>query len=142
MEENVIQFQNKIAPGTVTSSKFFASIAGETILVSAADIPDTMPPDSEGTGTLRLLKDSDGSVVQSNFGSVNYGSGAVTINEFTPVSFPAGITNFRIIASIQEVSQNIEVFRNQILVIDDSVLNVAIGTEAGLSVNATPIVER
>ena len=142
IDENVIQFQNKIAPGTLSTSKFFASIAGETILVSASDIPDTMPPDPEGTGTLSLFKDSDGSVVQSNFGSVNYGSGQVSINEFIPVSFPAGITNFRLIASIQEISQNIEVFRNQILVIDDSVLNVAIGTEAGLTVNVTPIVER
>jgi len=141
VDENSINFQNKIAPGTLSSSRFFASIGGSTVLVSAADIPSVMPPDPNGTGTLALFRASDGDSIQSNFGSVNYGTGQVTINEFTPVSFPEGITNFRLTASIQEISQNIEVYRNQILVIDDSVLNVAIGTEAGLTVNATPIVE-
>lgn len=141
VDENAINFQNKIAPGTLTTSRFFASIGGATVLVSASDIPSVMPPDPDGTGTLALFRSSDGALIQSDFGTVNYGTGQITINEFTPVSFPEGITNFRVTASIQEVSQNIEVFRNQILVIDDSVLNVAIGTEAGLTVNATPIVE-
>jgi len=141
VDENAINFQNKIAPGTLSSTKFFASIGGATVLVSAADIPSVMPPDPNGTGTLALFRASDGASIQSNFGSVNYGTGQITINEFTPVSFPEGITNFRLTASIQEISQNIEVYRNQILVIDDSVLNVAIGTEAGLTVNVTPIVQ-
>jgi hypothetical protein len=141
VDENAINFQNKIAPGTLSSTKFFASIGGATVLVSAADIPSVMPPDPNGTGTLALFRASDGASIQSNFGSVNYGTGQITINEFTPVSFPEGITNFRLTASIQEISQNIEVFRNQILIIDDSVLNVAIGTEAGLTVNVTPIVQ-
>jgi len=141
VDENAINFQNKIAPGTLSSSSFFASIGGSTVLVNAADIPSTMPPDPDGIGSIALFRASDGSVIQTNFGTVNYGSGQVTINQFTPVSFPAGITNFRLTASIQEVSQNIEVYRNQILVLDDSTLNVAVGTEAGLTISATPIVE-
>jgi len=142
INENIINFQNKIAPGSLSSTKFFASIGGSTILVNASDIPSVMPPDPEGTGALALFRASDGALLQRNFGSVNYGSGQVLINQFIPVSFPEGITNFRLTASVQEVSQNIEVFRNQILVLDDSVLNVAIGTSAGLTVNVTPIVER
>ena len=141
-EENAIQFQNKIAPGTISSTRFFADINGTTVLVRASDIPADSPSDPEGTGSLALFRVSDDALLQSDFGSVNYGSGQITINEFTPVSFPAGITNFRLTASIQEVSQNIEVYRNQILVLDDSVLNVIIGTAAGLSVNVSPIVER
>jgi hypothetical protein len=142
VDENAINFQNKIAPGTLSTTRFFASIGGATVLVSASDIPSVMPPDPNGTGTLALFRSSDGALLQRDFGSVNYGTGQVTINQFTPVSFPEGITNFRLTASIQEISQNIEVFRNQILVLDDSTLNVAIGTAAGLTINATPIVER
>jgi len=142
VDENSINFQNKIAPGTLSTTRFFASIGGATVLVSASDIPSVMPPDPNGTGTLSLFRSSDGALLQRDFGSVNYGTGQVTINQFVPVSFPEGITNFRLTASIQEVSQNIEVFRNQILILDDSVLNVAIGTEAGLTVNVTSIVEQ
>jgi hypothetical protein len=140
LDQNTIKFQNKLSPGTISSSNFFASIGGFTTLVRVADIPSVMPPDPNGTGTLSLFRVSDGTIVQADFGTVNYGSGEIAIKSFIPVSFPAGITNFRITASIQEVSQNIEVLRNQILIIDDSISNVAIGTLAGLTVNATPIV--
>jgi len=141
IDENAIDFQNRIAPGTLSSSNFFASIGGVTTLVNMSDIPSVMPPDPNGVGSVALFRVSDNSIIQRNLGSVNYGSGLVTINQFTPVSFPEGITNFRLTASIQEVGQNIEVYRNQILVLDDSVLNISIGTEAGLTVNVTSIVE-
>ena len=141
VDENTIKFLNSIAPGTISSSKFFASIGGSTILVRASDIPDVMPPNPNGTGALALFRDSDNTLIQRDFGSVNYGSGEISINQFIPVSFPEGITNFRITTSIQEASQNIQVFRNQILILDDSVLNSLVGTEAGLTVTATPIIE-
>jgi len=140
LDQNIIQFQNKLNPGTISTTNFFALVGGTTTLVSASDVPSTMPPDPNGTGILSLYRLSDNSVIVNNFGTVNYGTGQIQINPFTPVSFPQGITNFRITASIQEVSQNIEVFRNQILVIDDSVLDIVTGTEAGLTINVTPIV--
>ena len=44
-------------------------------------------------------------------------------------------------AAVQETSHNIQVYRNQILLLDDSTLNAAAGREAGLTVNVSAITE-
>lgn len=139
--EDSIQFNNKITPGSVSSSRFNVLSGGSTVLVRAVDIPDSMPPNPEGTGTLRLVRVSNGQTVDNNFGTVNYSTGSIAINQFTPVSFPTGIRNLRITASIQELSHNIQVFRNQIIVKDDTAENKSLGLESGLTVTTTAIVE-
>jgi len=50
-----IKFRNAIKPGTLSSSFFFISVNGVTLLVKITDLPDTTPSDDAGTGTLRLV---------------------------------------------------------------------------------------
>ena len=140
IDDEKIKFENSIVPGSLVTSRFFVSSANALTLSNIVDIPDNNPSRLDGTGSLRLINSSTGVTLQSNIGTVTYSSGEVSINSFTPVSLPNNVNDFRITASIQETSHNIQANRNQILVLDDSTLNAQIGREAGLTVSVTPAV--
>ena len=70
-----------------------------------------------------------------------YATGDVSIGGFTPTALPNNITDFRMTSAVQESGQNIRALRNQILVRDKTILNVAAGRDAGLTVNMTAIVQ-
>ena len=140
IDDEKIKFENSIVPGSLVTSRFFVSSANALTLSNIVDIPDNNPSRLDGTGSLRLINSSTGVTIQSNIGTVTYSSGEVSINSFTPVSLPNNVNDFRITASIQETSHNIQANRNQILVLDDSTLNAQIGREAGLTVSVTPAV--
>lgn len=135
--ERSIQLQNSIIPGSVISSRFYQLINNIQVLSKFVDIPDTSPPDNLGTGTLQILNSIDGSVSVSRAGTVNYGTGEIIINNFIPTTLPNSINDFRVTAAIQEASQNLKVYRNQILVLDDSTLNPLAGREAGVTITVT-----
>ncbi len=141
IDDDRIQFQNKIVPGSVLSSKFLINVGGVATTVVFKDIPNVMPPDPEGTGTLSLFNSTTNLIVTENAGTVFYGTSSLVINPFTPTALPSGISDLRFLVDVQEVSHNIDVKRNQIIVLDDSVLNAAIGSVAGLTVNVSSIVE-
>jgi hypothetical protein len=132
-----IQLQNSVIPGSVTSSRFFEIQNNVQVLSKFVDIPDTSPADDLGTGTLQILNATDNSVLNSKAGTVNYGTGQIIINNFIPTSLPNAINDFRFTAAIQESSQNLKVYRNQILVLDDSTLNPLAGREAGVTITVT-----
>jgi len=138
-DENQISFENSLVPGSFSSSRFFVSGANTLILSNVVDIPDNMPPRLDGTGTLRIINSNTGRTLESNIGKIFYSTGEVSITGFTPVALPTGVNDFRITASLQETSHNIQAFRNQILVIDDSSLNAQVGREAGLQITVTPV---
>ena len=100
-----------------------------------------MPPSDTGTGSIRLVNASTGTTLQANVGTISYASGDVSITAFTPTALPNAITDFRVTGSVQQASHNLQVDRNQILILDTTVANAASGLEAGLTVNVTPIVE-
>ena len=139
-DDRSIKFENAIVPGTISSSRFFA-ISGNTVVSSKmVDIPNTMPPSPTGIGTIRIINATSNTIVDSNVGYVNYGSGDVVILGFTPVALPNNVNDFRVTASVQEDAHNIQAYRNQILVLDDSQSDPIIGREAGFIVNVTPVV--
>ena len=100
-----------------------------------------MPPDPEGTGRLALFNAATNLEVSANAGTVFYGTSSLVINPFIPTALPSGISDLRFLVGVQEVSHNIDVKRNQIILLDDSVLNAAIGSVSGLTVNVSSIVE-
>jgi hypothetical protein len=105
--------------------------------VQIVDVPDTSPPEDTGTGTIRIISSQDNTSLVPRAGTVNYGTGIVTLNNFIPTALPNNVTDFSITAGIQESSHNIQASRNQVLVLDDSVLNSFAGSEAGLTINVT-----
>ena len=134
-----IKFRNAIKPGSLTSSFFFITVNGVTTLVKITDVPDTTPSSDTGTGTLRLVNSTTGVVLSSNIGTVNYGTGIVSITSITPTGLPAGTTDIRITCSIQEASYNLSVFRNEILVQDDTTTNRIGGLVAGTNITVSAL---
>ena len=139
--EETIKFENSITPGTLSSSRFFVTSGNNTILARIVDIPNVMPPSNTGTGTLQIRNITTGATINSNAGNVSYGSGIVDITGFTPTALPNNVSDFRITASIQEGAQNLQVNRNQVLVLDRTTLNATAGRDAGVSVNVVAVVE-
>lgn len=136
-EDDVIKFQNAILPGSLTSTRFLVNFSNTTTSSKIVDIPNTMPPDNLGNGTLRLVNAESGSILESNIGTVNYGTGLVNIFGITPIGLPNNLFDFRLTGTIQETNHNLQVSKNEILVLDDSDNNAFAGLEAGLTVNVT-----
>jgi hypothetical protein len=132
-----IKFRNPLKPGTVNSSYFYVNVNGVSTLVKITDIPDTSPASDTGTGSLRAVNIVNGAVVYSNIGTINYGTGVISISGITPTGIPAGVTDIRISASVQESYYNLVVSRNEILVQDDTTTNKTGGLIAGTNVTVS-----
>jgi hypothetical protein len=133
--DTAIKYRNPMKPGTVLSSYFYTSVGGVSTLVKITDLPNDTPPSDTGSGVLRLVNVVNGSIVATNIGTVNYGTGVISITGITPTGIPAGVSDIRITAGIQEVNYNLMVSRNEILVKDDTTLNKTGGLLAGITVN-------
>jgi hypothetical protein len=135
-----IKFVNPITPGEVVSSYFFITVNGEQTLVKIADLPNETPSNNQGSGVLRLINPTTGAIVSSDIGTVNYATGELSIQSLTPAALPAGTTDIRLNAGVQESYYNLNVYKNQILVQDDTAVNAANGLVAGVIVTSTAIV--
>lgn len=132
-----IKYRNPLKPGSILSSYFYISVGGVSTLVKITDLPNDTPPSDTGSGVLRLVNVVNSSVVATNVGTVNYGTGVISISGITPTGIPAGVTDIRITGSIQEVNYNLTVSRSEILVQDDTTINKTGGLLAGTTVNVT-----
>ena len=135
--DTAIKFRNTLKPGSISSSYFYISVNGVSTLVKITDLPNDNPPSDTGSGVLRLINIVNNTIVSTNIGSVNYGTGVVSISGITPTGIPTGIIDIRITASIQEANYNLNVSRGEVLVLDDSTTNKAGGLIAGTSVTVT-----
>ena len=134
---SALRYRNPIKPGSISSSYFFTTVNGNATLVRIADIPNDTPPSDTGSGVLRLVNAVTGAVVNNNIGTVNYGTGIVSITSIVPTGIPAGVTDIRVAASIQETNYNLSVSRNEILIQDDTTTNKIGGLVAGTNVTVT-----
>lgn len=129
---DLINFQNRIKPTGILSTAFNVVVAGVNTPVYITDVPDTMPPNENGFGTLVLRDFNTDNIINQNIGSVNYANGELEITSFTPIGYSSDQTDIRINASLQEDSYNITANRQQVIVLDDSTLNSLVNREAGL----------
>jgi len=136
---NAIRFYNKIYPYGVKSTRFNVISGGTVSAVTIVDSPNDNPINYNGTGTLQLKDAVSGVIIINNIGIVNYATGTLTINNFTPVGYPAGQTDLRITAEMQEASYDLSVNREQILVLDDSTLDSLANRLQGLTVTAVDV---
>ena len=132
-----LKYRNPIKPGSILSSYFFTTVNGNATLVKITDIPNDTPPSDTGSGVLRLINAVTGAVVNNNIGTVNYGTGIVSITSIIPTGIPAGVTDIRVSASIQETNYNLSVSRNEILIQDDTTTNKIGGLVAGTNVTVS-----
>lgn len=139
--DDTIKFENALQPGSMSSTRFFVASGNTTVLARMIDIPDTMPPSDTGTGTIQIRNVATNAALNTNVGNVSYATGIINITGFTPTSLPNNISDFRLTASVQESSHNLQVNRNEVLVLDTTTQNASAGREAGLTINVSAIVE-
>ena len=135
-----IKYRNPIKPGSVLSSYYYTSVNGVSTLVKITDLPNDTPPSDTGSGVLRLINTTTGSVVSSNIGTIDYGNGIISITSITPVGITSGATDIRITASIQESNYNLSISKDEILVQDDTTTNKVSGLIAGTNIVVTSLV--
>jgi hypothetical protein len=138
IDANRLRFNNRLHPGELQSTRFFVVRDGITITARLRDIPSSMPPDYNGTGTVRLYNVNDDTDLGS-VGTINYASGEVSITNIVPVGFPNNQFDIAITCGVQETSYNILAARNQIVVLDDNTEFVSTSRLPGLTINVTAV---
>jgi hypothetical protein len=134
-----IYFPAALHPAEITSTKFVYTAGTAIYTARIGDVPDQTPPNYAGTGTLKLYDISNGNVIIENLGSVNYGTGKLTINNLEISGYIGGIADVRITAAMQEKSNDIVPSYNEILELDDSVESVNNGLENGIIVTSAGV---
>lgn len=150
-----LYFNNPITPYSIYSSAFQFVLGNNTYTCAIKDIPDTTPPDSNGTGTLVLFDITSGTTIVKNIGTVNYTTGLVNIVNLSVYGYPSlSLYDVRVNCTPQlgideisnsiigEISENAYVpvpMRNQILMLDDSTASPGYNVNNGLIVKAAPI---
>lgn len=129
-----MNYNTKIHPGDVESTRFYVEVNGVPIVARITDEPDQMPPDYNGTGTLYLFNAETNAFIK-NIGTVNYATGEMVINNIVVSGYFSDQTDIRISVKQQEDSRDIIINTNQILVLDDSTANKLISRDSGVTVN-------
>ncbi len=117
-----LKFSNSIVPGTVESSYY--NTASDNVVL------DTMVRDN-GKGKIRIIHVSTGNVINGDAGSVDYEKGTISMTVF-PYSLPLDTLDIRVYCV--PVDKNIRSGQNQIIVPDDSPLNVDVNRKQGVVV--------
>lgn len=140
VSDTAINFNNKLHPNGLQSTRFFITQGDLTVPVRMADkhLPTDSAPDYDGTGEIYLYNPDNNTRIET-IGTINYGTGEVVINSITPTGFPSGVFDIRITCEAQESSYNITSARNQIIVLDDSTESSSTNRIAGLTITATPV---
>ena len=132
---NNIKFNNKIVPGSLHTTRFIIFNSGIATPARIFDIPNDSPPNYNGTGKLVLKNPDTGVTINDNYGNVNYGTGTVSITVLNVYAYPQDTNDIRMTFDVQDSSLDIEVNKNEILVLDDSTINALGNRLDGLTVN-------
>jgi hypothetical protein len=136
-ETTAIDFNNAILPSTLNSTGFNYYYEDSTIKVKIIDVSNENPYNLNGTGTLQLVNFENTKIINSKFGTINYGTGVISIPSLNLVGYPDNTSDIRFNAEVQ--SQNLYAKKNQILIIDDSTPNSESNRDAGLQINISAI---
>ena len=135
INSNSLRFKNAIKPGTLDSTEFLVSYNGATLNAKLKDVPNDSFPNNNGTGKVYLINNDNNEVLYNNYGDIDYSTGVVTIYSLVTLGYLSDIIDVRISVEIQDEYLDINVSKNEILVLDDSTLNSEYNRMAGLSVN-------
>jgi hypothetical protein len=128
---NTIKFENTLVSGSIKSSYFF--FRDQENEIRKVYIADTLT--KENTSIISLYEFGTDSTVVSNLGTINYHTGVISISSLNIAGYIEGSDDIRINA--EPFDLDLYTSRDLILVIDDSILDVNIGTESGLTINVT-----
>jgi hypothetical protein len=133
---NPIRLYNSVHPNNFSSTRFYINLNGVSTLVYLRDKPNDSPPDYNGSGTISIYVATTGIKV-SDIGTINYGTGVITLSGLVITGYPDGQTVLQLTAGLQEQSYNISSVRNQVIVLDDSTSQPTSGRQVGVDVTVT-----
>jgi hypothetical protein len=137
-----IQLPVKVHPVELVSSYFYFTDSNGIHPAQVRDVPDESPPDYEGTGTLKTFDLDTGEILNNNVGSINYGTGLITLIPDSPLTISAytgGATQLVVYAGTQESVGDIFPGFNEILILDDNTANTAANIKPGITINVTAV---
>ena len=140
--DSSIKFKNGLMPGTLESTRFVTTNSSNALIESRIiDTPNDAIPSLTGYGTIKLIDADTTSVLNSNYGSINYVTGEVIITNLVYNGYISTSTDIRLTATIQDSFLDINVDKNEILLLDDSTLDSMVNRMQGLTINITAINE-
>jgi hypothetical protein len=128
-----LQFPGKIHPAELVSTLFLYNNGTNFISAYLGDAPDSNPPNYEGNGVINLY-DSATNTVQETIGTVNYGTGRVTITNLNIGGY-LGESTIRITTNLQETSRDLLPANKEILVLDDTLGDASTAAINGVSIS-------
>jgi hypothetical protein len=136
---------NRIHPNSVRSTYFtILDLDGVLKTVYFRDNAGN-PPNYNGSGELELWQvdetNNTSTLLLPRQGTVNYATGEISTRQFTPRGFKGGIGDMRFMADVQESNFDVQVVRNVLLTLDDSLFVPTAGLNPGLSILVTAVSE-
>jgi len=134
-----IKFKNGLVPGSLTTTSFVVNHDGNSVLARLKDVPNDSFPNNKGFGTIQLIDASSDTIFNSLYGTINYGTGEVSITNLSLLGYPADTSDVRITATVQDEYLDVVVSKNEIILLDDSTANVDSNRLPGLTVNVITV---
>ena len=136
---NALNYNLGIMPGTLQSTRFSVVINNVYYPAVLKDTPDDTAPNYNGTGTLSLINPIDERVLLTSYGTIDYGTGTVSIPSFNIDGYYGDSTDVRIMVTPQNSYLDIVAQKNEIILLDDSSFSSVSGRELGLTVNTIAV---
>jgi len=136
---STIKFKNGLLPGSLSSTIFVVNYKGNSVLAKMKDVPNDAVPNNKGTGRIQLIDAGNSNILNTAYGSIDYGTGEVSINSLDLLGYPADTSDVRITATVQDTYLDVTVSRNQIILLDEGTLNIDSNRLPGLTVNVITV---
>ena len=134
---NSIKFNGRVHPGDLRSSRFFINVSGVATSVIIKDIAPS-PINYDGVGTVAIYNTLTELKI-SNIGQIDYATGILTLEKFTPVAFAPGYFDIKFYATYQRESFDLIPRRNEIITFDSNVKNTDASVEQGITISVSAV---
>jgi hypothetical protein len=132
----------KLHPAELRSSYFYFTDENGTHPAQVRDVPDSSPPDYEGTGVVKTFDLETGEVLDPLVGTVDYGTGEIVLNSGSPLTisgYLGNTTQLIIYAGVQESVGDVFPGFNEIIVIDDLTADPIANVSNGITINVVAV---
>jgi hypothetical protein len=132
----------KIHPAELRSSYFYFTDENGTHPAQVRDVPDSSPPDYEGTGVVKTFDLDTGEVLDPLVGTVDYGTGLIVLNSGSPLTisgYLGNTTQLIVYAGVQESVGDVFPGFNEIIVIDDLTADPIANVSNGITINVVAV---
>lgn len=127
--DHTIEYYTELQPNKLESTKFYIFVDDTLRFASIRDVAI-----DDQSGTLDLWDVDSKSVYQTNIGTVDYVTGTVVINPIV-INSLVDIEDIRVTVSVHESVFDIDTYRNNILIFDDSYIDTNNNLKNGVTID-------